>query len=452
MQRELVFFLAALAPALALPAPGEMGGLRGGPPHGKAVVCYVSTWAEYREGRGKFSVEHVDPSLCTHLVYAFAGLNSTSSTIRSLDPYLDLTDDYGKGSYQKMTSLKTQFPHLKVSLAIGGWVEGSANYSALASDPEKRKIFTKSVLEFLRKFDFDGLDLDWEFPTKRGGVPEDRENFSLLIKELKAELGREGYILTAALSAGIETLESGYILPDVYQYLDFIHLMCYDYHGNWEAVTGANAPLSSTLTGDLLTVEQSVEYLLSHGVKGDKVVLGLPMYGRTFVLEKTESEGMLGEPSAKDQGFKGPFTLTEGFLGFNEICNELKTGNWTEHWDNASYTPFATSGNKVISYDNAESIREKVLFSLRKELAGVMVWSIDTDDFRGDCLSAKNRYPRYPLLHTINEALAEEKEEEKVKSTPKKTISPNSAPTTSVSLPVTLSLVFSLLFTFPFLL
>lgn len=76
------------------------------PGHDRVVTCYVSSWATYRTGHGKFSVEDIDPSICTHLIYAFAGLNSTSSTIRSLDPYNDLEENYGKGEIHRKRELE----------------------------------------------------------------------------------------------------------------------------------------------------------------------------------------------------------------------------------------------------------------------------------------------------------------------------------------------------------
>lgn len=127
----------------------------------------MSTWAVYRPSRGSFSIENIDPNLCTHIVYAFAGLNASSDSIRSLDPWQDLKDDYGKGGYERITELRKTHPHLKISLAIGGWNEGSKNYSILASSPERRKVFVRSATDFIRKYNFDGLDLDWEYPAQR---------------------------------------------------------------------------------------------------------------------------------------------------------------------------------------------------------------------------------------------------------------------------------------------
>ena len=141
--------------------------------HGKRVVCYWGTWANYRNGDGKFTPEDVDASLCTNLIYSFAGLDAETSSIKSLDPWMDLEDDYGLAGFKKATDLKYAHPGLKVTLAIGGWNEGSKKYSAMAADPEKRKKFVESVVQFLEKYNFDGLDLDWEYPGRMNqpGLP-----------------------------------------------------------------------------------------------------------------------------------------------------------------------------------------------------------------------------------------------------------------------------------------
>lgn len=99
--------------------------------------------------------------ICRSTNHIFSGL------LLITDPWQDLKDDWGKGGYEKLTGFRQTYPHLKVLLAIGGWNEGSVNYSKLVADAERRKRFIKSVLEFLRRYKFDGLDLDWEYPTQR---------------------------------------------------------------------------------------------------------------------------------------------------------------------------------------------------------------------------------------------------------------------------------------------
>lgn len=151
----------------------------------------------------------------------------------------------------KLNKFKQTHPHLKVSLAIGGWNEGSLKYSNLAADPERRKKFVQNAIEMVRRFGFDGLDLDWEYPTQRDGKPEDRENFSKLVIELKAELKKHNLILTSAIGASPKIIDQAYDVKVLSNHLDFLHIMCYDYHGAWDKKVGANAPLSSD---DLLNV------------------------------------------------------------------------------------------------------------------------------------------------------------------------------------------------------
>ena len=130
----------------------------------KALVCYFGSWSTYRWSTGKFDVEDIDPFLCTHLVFGFAGLDQNTHTIKSLDPYNDLYEEWGRGAFQRFTGLKEINPGLKTLLAIGGWNEGSTKYSEMASTPERRAVFIQSALDMVLEHNFDGLDLDWEYP------------------------------------------------------------------------------------------------------------------------------------------------------------------------------------------------------------------------------------------------------------------------------------------------
>ena len=199
--------------------------------HDKMVVCYWGTWANYRPVEGKFTPESVDGSLCTHLIYSFAGLDSAKSTIKSLDTWMDLETDYGLAGFRKATDLRNTWSHLKVMIAIGGWNEGSKKYSEMARDSKKRSQFVNGTVEFLKKYKFDGLDLDWEYPAKRGGKPDDKNNFILLAKELKEAFLEQKFLLSAAIGAGKSTIDISYDVPKMYKYLDFVNVMCYDYHG-----------------------------------------------------------------------------------------------------------------------------------------------------------------------------------------------------------------------------
>jgi len=372
--------------------------------HNKKVVCYWGTWANYRPDGGKFTPEHIDPTLCTHLIYSFAGLDSGNWTIKSLDPWMDLEDNYGLAGFKKATDLKFTHPHLKVTLAIGGWNEGSKKYSTMAKDPVKRKRFADSAVKFIQRHNFDGLDLDWEYPGKRGGVAEDKANFIALIKDLHAVFSKQKLLLTAAIGAAQGTIDAAYDVEKMYKYLDYVHVMCYDYHGKWDKKTGHNAPLHSRPTepakDQTLNVEYTLKYLLKKGAKPEKTVLGVPLYGRAYKLMNPNSNKM-GAP-AKDTAFQGPYTREDGFLGYNEICVEKlnQEAPWTQVWEEHHLAPFMYRGDSWLSFDNSRSIALKSEFAYDHGLAGVMTWSIDTDDFLGMCNG-----PKFPLLRTINHAL-----------------------------------------------
>lgn len=126
--------------------------------------------------------------LCTHLIYAFCGVQQNGE-LRVRNPNLDLDDNGGLGNFRKFNNLKLKNPELKTLLSVGGWSEGSLNFSIVAADSERRATFLQSSIELLQKYNFNGLDIDWEYPGERHELQHnDRENFIIWLKEL-----REGY-------------------------------------------------------------------------------------------------------------------------------------------------------------------------------------------------------------------------------------------------------------------
>ncbi|MGJ2272322.1 glycosyl hydrolase family 18 protein, partial [Salmonella enterica subsp. enterica serovar Paratyphi A] len=371
------------------------------------VVCYYSSWAVYRPGKGQFEVEDIEATLCTHLIYAFAGLQE-SGEIMVFDPYNDLCEDYGMCGYDRFTALKKVSPGLKTSLGVGGWNEGSTKYSNMAASAAKRKLFIDSSIKLLKDHGFDGLDMDWEYPTQRGGSPEDYVNYVTLLTELKEALHAEGMILTAAVSAGKPTIDAAYNVPAVSEQLDLINLMTYDLHGDWEPYTHHQSCLypHPDDTGDTLTlnVDFAVTYWLEKGAPKDKLVMGIPLYGRTWTLDDPDQHDFYAPASRP--GIRGPYTEEPGYLGYNEICESQTTspGDWTIVHDPAMNEPYAYNlkeSNLWTSYEDADSAGIKAQYALDKGIAGCMVWSIDTDDYRGICQGTT-----YPILTMINEVLS----------------------------------------------
>ncbi|XP_073845180.1 chitinase 8 [Musca autumnalis] len=372
----------------------------------KNVVCYHGTWSTYRQGAGKFDVEtHIDPFLCTHLMYAFFGIEE-SGDLRIIDPYLDLEDNYGRGNVRKFNALKLKNPTLKTLAAVGGWNEGSKKFSIVAADAAKREKFVTSVVQFLQKYGFDGIDLDWEYPGQRHKLEnKDRENYLQLLKELKEGLEPFGYLLTAAVGSIKASAEISYDIPEMMKYLDFVNVMAYDLHGPWDPVVGINAPLypgprDTTELAKQLNVDAIVKYWLSQGAAPEKLILGVPFYGRSFTLENPNNH-QVGDAHI-GRGMAGKYSVEPGVVGYNEFCEKLQNEKslWNLEWEADQKVPYAYNDRQWIGYENEKSLALKAYYVVKENLGGIMVWSIESDDFRGVC----SKKP-YPLLTVINNIL-----------------------------------------------
>lgn len=368
------------------------------------VVCYLGSWAYYRNGNGKFTLQNIDVNACTHLIYGFAKIEN--DRITAYDPYLDLKENWGVGYYEKFNDLKKLNPSLTTIIAIGGWNEGTMKYSNMARDPARRKIFVQSCLEFLLKYDFDGMDFDWEYPGSReGSRPEDKANFVQTLKELKEAFEPYGFLLTAAVSAGKHTIDLAYDIPAVSRYLDIINLMAYDYHGTWERFTGHNAPLyprpEESIEQRQLNVNFSVNYWLNGGAPADKLVLGMPLYGRCFTLANPLVSGLEAPAHYAGRGWK--HTQADGMIGYNEVCEFLRHQQWNTVWNSHIQAPYAVKGNQWCGYDDMESIAIKAKFLKDLGLSGGMVWSLETDDYHNLCGKGNNA-----LTWTLHKVLAGE--------------------------------------------
>ncbi|KAH8299837.1 hypothetical protein KR044_006718, partial [Drosophila immigrans] len=346
------------------------------------VNCYWGTWANYRPGDGKFEPSNIDPHLCTHISYTFFGI-SESGEFKSLDPWLDLDD--GLGFISKTIALKQVNPKLKVLAVVGGWNEGSQKYSAMAADAAKRSTFISSTLAFIQRYGFDGLDLDWEYPNQRGGGPQDKQNFVTLLREIKEAFVPHNLELSIAVGASEATASLSYDIPAISQHLSFINVMTYGFHMAFEGYLGLNAPLPE--------VTQAIDYWIQQGAPPEKLVLGIGFYGHTYQLADN-SRTSPGSPS-KGDGAAGTYTRQNGFLGYMEFC----INNWQTVFDDAAKSPYAFQGDQWVGYDNVQSIELKMQLVSSRNLGGAMIWSIETDDFRGICGES------YPLLKAINRGL-----------------------------------------------
>ncbi|CAH1258832.1 CHIT1 [Branchiostoma lanceolatum] len=370
-------------------------------------VCYHTNWSQYRPGIGKFFPEDIDSSLCTHIIYSFAKM--VGNQLQAFE-WNDESEPWMRGMYERFNDLKLTNPSLKTLLAVGGWNFGSGPFSDMVSTAAGRAEFVSTSITFLRERNFDGLDLDWEYPANRDGSrPEDKQRFTDLTRELKVafdresvETGREPLLLTTAVAAGASTIETAYEIAAISQYFDFINVMSYDLHGAWEEFTGLNSPLypSASESGDqaLLNQEAAINLWLAGGAPPSKLILGIGTYGRAFQLANPAENGL--RAPVRGAATAGTYTREGGFLSYYEICEKLSAGA-TRVFDSEHLAPYATWSDQWVGYDDAESIQYKIAFLKEKGLGGFMVWALDLDDFNGNSCNAG----RYPLLKEMNRLL-----------------------------------------------
>ncbi|XP_050301740.1 mucin-4-like isoform X2 [Anthonomus grandis grandis] len=372
------------------------------------IVCYYTNWSIYRPGQAKFSPQNINPYLCTHLIYAFGGFTK-ENTLKPFDKYQDIE----KGGYAKFTGLKTYNKNLKTMIAIGGWNEGSSRFSPMVASADRRKELVRNAVKFLRQNHFDGLDLDWEYPSFRdGGKPRDRDNYAQLVKELREEFERESektgrprLLLTMAVPAGIEYINKGYDVPKLTKYLDWMNILSYDYHSAYEPAVNHHAPLypleeENEYNYDTeLNIDYTIKHYLKLGADPNKLVLGIPTYGRSYTLFNPDAYE-IGSP-ADGPGNMGEYTRENGYLAYYEICEYIKEQDWeVEDPNPEAMGPIAFKENQWVGYDDENIVRKKAEYVVENKLGGIMFWAIDNDDFRGTCHGKP-----YPLIEAAKEAM-----------------------------------------------
>ncbi|XP_049548008.1 uncharacterized protein LOC125959239 [Anopheles darlingi] len=361
----------------------------------KLVVSYLGSWAVYRTGRGKFNISDIDPNLCDYLIYAFFGIDEKGEVI-FLDSWTDLEECKGRGAIRQFNQLKSANPSLKTLASFGGVTFESEKFLQVAADSNLRSSFAVNARLFCKAHDFDGVDLAWRDPSEG-----DRWNFVQLLAALARELHDSGLILTVAVGAIESRAPDSYDINCIARYVDYIFLMAFDYNGFWPNHTCHNAPLyagpsDTTEFQRQLNIDHSVQHWLREGAPANKLILGVPAFGKTFRLSNELSHGVQA-PSA-GPGVEGPYTKDAGILAYYEVLENLQNG-WIKVKDDTQMVPYAYSGDQWMSYEDKESISNKCKYVSEHNLGGIVMWSIDTDDFRGS-LGCK-----YPLLQAVNQRM-----------------------------------------------
>ncbi|XP_045213738.2 acidic mammalian chitinase-like [Mercenaria mercenaria] len=351
---------------------------------GTTRVCYYGAWS----AKNHLRPENIDTGLCTHIIFAYAKLDANYTNIIPENTFQGQQMD-------AFTRLKRSNPHLKTLISIGGWVMGSLPFMALVANEETMRVFAANTVTYLRAHNFDGIDIDWEFPNERGSEIEDKANFIKLLEILhnafvnEPNLGnKDRLLLTAPVAPTEERITNSYDIPGLIKYLDWIGLITYDYHGEWENNVNVHNALYSDKDA---SVDRSVKYWLSQGVPKDKLLVGIPVYGRKFLL-LDPTNNTIGASS------KGG-----GDIPYYEICKMIRSHTITPVTLQTEKVPYFFYQNQWITYEDTKSISEKATYIRTQGLAGAMVFSLDNDDYMGACSIGT-----FPLMKALKKGLLQE--------------------------------------------
>lgn len=310
----------------------------------------------------------------THLNISFAHVKNSVVTVDHLQ-FLDRIAIYKKINHE-----------LRVNLSIGGW--SADGFSQAAMTKEGRKTFADTAMEIVLKWDFDGIDIDWEYPcSDQAGIAyakEDKENFTLLMAELRQALDMAGlkngkkYELSCAVG-GEQYFIDGTQMDKVSRYVDYVNLMTYDLRGGFTDITGHHANLYPQ-TGDENGPcgQRTAELFHKAGVPYEKMVLGAAFYGRKW--EGVSNGNTAGVTDNNGLGQKAS-TVGIGGSGYDGLKAEfINKSGYTRYWDEQAQAPFLFNGDTFISYEDEMSIKAKCRFIEEKGLAGIMYWAYGSHD------------------------------------------------------------------------
>ncbi len=424
--RSLLVLAAVLAVAKAVPPANS-------------VYCYYDSRSYVRESQARMLPGDLDPALsfCSHLVYKAAGIQPDTFKMVPLNENLDV--DSAHENYRTITSMRAKYPNLKINLAVGADAdtEEPQKYNLLLESAQARTSFINSAIVYLDRYNFDGIELAWQFPRIKpkkirstwgsiwhgikktfGTTPVDdketehREGFTALVRELRQALNvKPNRQLVVSVLPNVNA--SVYFdVPAIINLVDIVNLHAYDYETAERNPKEADYSAPTYAPQDrnpLLNVDAAVNYWVQAGTPRNKLLVAINTEARTWKLDS--DSGISGVPPlhADGPGEAGPYTKTDGVLSYPEVCAKLinpnhqkglrphlrKVADPSKRFGTYAFRlpDDSGEGGLWVSYEDPDTAGQKAVYVKSKNLGGVSIVDLSMDDFRGLCTGDK-----YPIL------------------------------------------------------
>jgi chitinase len=353
------------------------------------VMGYYSQWAIYSPN---IHIQDLQAHFMTHLVYKSAYL-SHDGTIKLGDAFADIEHLYPTvniekekilGSFGQLIKLKNQQPELKNIISIGGW-KRSENFSFLSSTDAGRKKIAKSAIDFMKEYQFDGIEIDWQFPIYRSITPTDMQflnhnddphNLELLLEELKTqcdELTKKCWLQVVLAPYSIDEIEQAQLLN---KSTDAIVVDVSRIYGDSVELTDHLSPLYAK--PEKRSINQTMIQLKSSGIQANKIVMAIPSFSVGWDGVSSVNNGLQQSPQKNSWGSWDSKPLGEtGVYNQKSLSFFLASKTYSLHWDDYAKMSYLYDSQKFgghfITFESERSIAEKVNYVEKNHLAGIAI-------------------------------------------------------------------------------
>ncbi|KAK0726585.1 hypothetical protein B0T21DRAFT_422331 [Apiosordaria backusii] len=353
-------------------------------PASQMRIAYFEAWNAKRPCL-RMNVDQIDTSKYTHIHFAFAELTPTFQVVIS-----HVQDEWDR--FMAMTGVK------KV-ISFGGWdfsvLEGSYRILRDAVKPQNRETFRKNVVDFVNKYNLDGVDLDWEYPgapdnMPTAGDPVEGLDYSIWLRSVRDTLPRTKSVSFAA-PASYWYLKA-FPISTMASYIDYVVYMTYDLHGQWDA--GNKWAIDGCLAGNCLRSHVNItetmgalSMITKAGMPSNKVVVGVTSYGRSFKMAQKDCVGpMCTFTGTRNESHAAPgvCTGTKGYISNAEIAEIISTNPTARTWqqDMTDYLVYNDYDWVAYMSDENKALRE-ILYELL-HMRGSTDWAVDLQTYGHD--------------------------------------------------------------------